>query len=99
MKDICRIFELGYKEVIDLADGTRLGYINDVEIDIDTGQVRSLVIPGRLRLFGLLGREEDKVIPWDRVEKIGGDIILVRSGRSIMTPAELPKTAGEEITA
>ena len=89
MKGICRIYEFGYKEVIDLSDGTRLGYISDVEIDVDSGQVRAAVIPGRLRLFGLLGREEDKVIPWEYIEKIGEDIILVRTRkRQILPEAE-----------
>ena len=30
---ICNISDLQYKEVIDIADGTRYGYIGDVEID------------------------------------------------------------------
>ncbi|MBQ2691927.1 MAG: YlmC/YmxH family sporulation protein [Clostridia bacterium] len=83
---MCRIYEFGYKEVIDLSDGSRLGYISDVEIDIESGQVRSAVIPGRLRRFGLLGREDDKVIPWEHIEKIGEDIILVRSRKHKILP-------------
>lgn len=46
-------------------------------MDLESGQVRALVVPGRLRLFGLLGREEDRYIPWDRVRRFGEDIILV----------------------
>ena len=38
---------------------------------------RALVVPGRRRFFGLLGREEDKVIPWGAVKRFGEDIILV----------------------
>ena len=72
-----RIGELRYKEVISVEDGNRYGYVGDVEIDLETGQVRSLVVPGRRRLFGLLGREEDKVIPWTSVRRFGEDIILV----------------------
>ena len=86
MKGICRIYEFGYKEVIDLSDGSRLGYISDVGIDIESGQVRSAVIPRRLRLIGLLGREVDKVIPWEHIEKIGEDIILVRSRKHKILP-------------
>ena len=48
-----------------------------MEVDLESGQVRALVVPGRLRLFGLLGREEDRYIPWDRVRRFGEDIILV----------------------
>ena len=36
-----------------------------------------MVVPGRRRLFGLLGREEDRYIPWSSVRRFGEDIILV----------------------
>ena len=72
-----RIAELRYKEVISVTDGSRLGYVGDMEGDLESGQGRALVVPGRLRLFGLLGREEDRYIPWDRVRRFGEDIILV----------------------
>lgn len=72
-----RIAELKYKEVISVEDGSRFGFVGDMEIDIDSGQVRALVVPGRRRLFGLLGREEDRYIPWQAVRRFGEDIILV----------------------
>ena len=72
-----RIAELRYKEVISVEDGSRFGYVGDMEVDLETGQVRALVVPGRRRFFGLLGREEDKVIPWGSVRRFGEDIILV----------------------
>lgn len=72
-----RIAELRYKEVISVEDGARYGYVGDMEVDLDTGQVRALVVPGRRRFFGLFGREEDKVIPWSAVKRFGEDIILV----------------------
>ena len=72
-----RIADLRYKEVISVADGSRFGYVGDMEIDLDSGQVRALVVPGRRRLFGLLGREEDRYIPWSAVRRFGEDIILV----------------------
>lgn len=72
-----RIDELRYKEVISVTDGSRFGYVGDMEVDLDSGQVRALVVPGRRRLFGLLGREEDRYIPWGSVRRFGEDIILV----------------------
>ena len=72
-----RIAELRDKEGISVNDGSRVGYVGDMEVDLESGQVRALVVPGRLRLFGLLGREEDRYIPWDRVRRFGEDIILV----------------------
>lgn len=72
-----RLGQLRLKEVISIGDGSRFGYVGDLELDLDNGQVRSLIIPGRLRLFGLLGREEDMVIPWQTVRRFGEDTILV----------------------
>ena len=72
-----RIAELRYKEVISVADGSRFGYVGDLEVDLENGQVQALVVPGRRRLFGLLGREEDRYIPWGAVRRFGEDIILV----------------------
>lgn len=69
--------ELKYKEVIDMGSGCRYGYPKDATVDLATGQVTGLIIPGQLRLFGLLGREEDVTIPWSRVRRVGEDIILV----------------------
>ena len=77
-----RIAQLKYKEVISIADGSRFGYIGDLELDLESGQVRALVVPGRRRLFGLLGREEDTAIPWGDIEKIGTDVLLVRTAVS-----------------
>lgn len=68
---------LRLKEVIGIGDGSRFGYVGDLELDLDSGQVKALVIPGRLRLFGLLGREEDMLIPWDSIRRFGEDTILV----------------------
>ena len=75
----CRVSELRYKEIINVSDGSRYGWVGDVEVDLDSGQVRALVVPGRLRLFGLLGREEDRVFPWEAVRRFGADTILVEN--------------------
>lgn len=72
-----RITNLRNKEIIDIRCGTRYGYVGDLEIDLETGKIRSLVIPGRLRMFGLLGREKEKVFLWENIRRIGEDIILV----------------------
>ena len=76
----CTLAVLRYKEVIDIADGSRYGFVGDVELDMDSGAVKAIVIPGRLRWFGLLGREEDLVFPWSSVKRFGEDIILVEGG-------------------
>lgn len=72
-----RMGELRCKEVIGVADGERYGYVGDVEVDLDSGQIKALVVPGRLRWFGLLGRERDRVFPWSAVRRFGEDVVLV----------------------
>jgi YlmC/YmxH family sporulation protein len=74
---MCRIEELCRKDVINIKDGCRLGFICDVEIDVNDGRVVALVIFGRSRFFGILGREEDVIIPWCNIQTIGEDTVLV----------------------
>jgi len=70
---------LAGKDVINVIDGSCLGVVHDLEFDDKSACVHSLVIPGRPKLWGLLGREEDIRIRWDEVEIIGEDIILTRT--------------------
>lgn len=73
---ICRIQEFRYKDVVCVEDGTRLGYVGDVEIDTKNAQLRSIVIHGKYRWL-FFGREEDIVVPWEEIQIIGEDTILV----------------------
>lgn len=73
----CRITDLRCKDVINLCDGTRLGCVCDVEVDTCNAKVIALVIYGRWRCFGLLGREDDIIINWCDIKVIGADSILV----------------------
>ena len=72
-----RIADLQCKEVVNITDGCRLGYVSDVELDILTGKVVAIVVPGKCRFFGLLGRADDYVIPWQCIRRFGADIIWV----------------------
>lgn len=76
--------DLRYKEVIDVHTGLRLGYVCDLEFDDAEGRLISLVTPGRAKFFGLLGREDDYVLPWGCIVRIGGDIILVEAKGDLM---------------
>ena len=72
-----RVTDLRCKEVINVTDGLRLGFVSDVEILLPEGKVLALVVPGPCRVFGLFGRKDDFVIPWNCIRRIGSDIILV----------------------
>ena len=65
------------KEVIDIKTGLKIGYVDDMEIHYEDAQVKTIIVYGRKRLFGLLGREDDIVIRWKEIEIIGEDTILV----------------------
>ena len=54
---LCRINDFKYKDVVNAGDGVRLGYVGDVELDTESAALTAIVIRGRYRLFGLLGRE------------------------------------------
>ena len=69
--------ELKRKEIINLCDGARLGTICDMEIDPVTGQINSIVVPGPPRLFGMIKSDEEIVIPYNKIKKIGADVILI----------------------
>ncbi len=73
----CRIVDMRNKDVINVKDGTRLGYVSDVEVDTANAKLVAIIIYGRLKLFGLLGREDDCIIDWCDIEVIGEDTILV----------------------
>lgn len=74
---ISKVAELRRKEVIDSVSGVRVGFIDDVEIDTLTASVRSVVIFGRPRLFGIFGKNDDVIIPWSDITLIGEDTVLV----------------------
>ena len=82
---ICTLDELHGKEVIDINNGERLGYIDDLRIDTETSEVVSMLIYGGYRLFGIFGRENDTEIPCSSIRVIGSDVILVSSDSLIYT--------------
>jgi len=76
-----RIAELQYKELVDITDGTRYGFISDLEVNTETGVIESVIVYGRTRCLGLLGREPDLVFPWSAVKRIGADLILIEGAQ------------------
>ena len=72
-----KLTQLQCKEVICVNDGMRLGYISDVLVEVPGGEICAVVVPGPCRILGLFGREDDYIIGWERIRRIGDDIILV----------------------
>lgn len=70
--------ELKNKEVINIFDGKSMGYVSDIEINLEEGSIEGIVIPPPRNFFNIFGRsEEDYVIRWENIKTIGDDVILV----------------------
>ena len=69
--------QLREKEVINVCDGSRLGCPADFEFNVDQGIITALIVPRPSGFLGL-SRANDLIIPWENIECIGTDTILVR---------------------
>lgn len=72
-----KVSELRMRDVVNILDGRRLGVIKDIELDLEKGQVEALILPGSGKFMGIFGKNEDLVIPWEKIKKLGMDVILV----------------------
>ena len=75
-----RLSALRDREVVNVATGERLGYVEDVLLELRSGRLLSLIVPGKAHLFS---REEDLILPWSAIRTLGGDIILVDGERVV----------------
>ncbi len=66
-----------HKEVVNIKNGKRLGYVQDVNADLETGVITSIIVPGTTKLISMFSSTNDIVIPWKDIKCIGDDIILV----------------------
>ena len=69
--------DLVSKEVINIKTGMKIGYVDDMEIHYEDATVKTIIVLGRKKLFGLLGREDDIIIKWKDIQIVGEDTILV----------------------
>ena len=66
-----------HKEVINITDAKRLGYVQDVTADLKTGVITSIIVPGNNKMFNIFNSSNEIVIPWEKIKCIGDEIILV----------------------
>ncbi len=74
---MAKISEFRQKEVLDTVTGKRLGYVCDMEIDDVSGRIISITVPSGKILSSIM-KKSDIIIPWEKIEKIGKDMILVK---------------------
>lgn len=72
-----RLDELESKEVINIRDGVRLGYVCDLELDLACGRICTFIVSCPAKFFGWGGRENLYRVPWEMIYRIGCDYILV----------------------
>lgn len=66
-----------HKEVINITDGKRLGFVQDVTADLKSGIITSIIVPGNSKLLNVFSTNNDIVVPWQNIKCIGDDVILV----------------------
>ena len=72
-----------HKEVINICDGKRLGYVQDVCADLGSGRITSIIVPGATnRFMSLFSNNNDIIIPWEKITCISDDLILVDIGNN-----------------
>ena len=45
-----------HKEVINIKDGRRLGFVQDVTADLETGTITSIIVPGGNKLVNMFSK-------------------------------------------
>ncbi len=72
-----KVSDLRARDVVNILDGKKLGNIVDIDLDLDNGKVTSLILPARNRRYNFFSRREELSVPWNKIIRIGRDVILV----------------------
>lgn len=73
-----KLSELQMKEIIVIEDGRRLGHIHDLEIDVDSGYITSLILLEQNKKGGFFAKGTETSVKWSQITTIGTDVILIR---------------------
>jgi len=72
-----KVSDLRMREVINVLDGKKLGNIIDIDLDLERGKVLAFMLPGQVKGWSFFSKKEELIIPWDKIVRIGRDVILV----------------------
>ena len=65
----CTLEQLRDKEVINVCDGRRLGCVEDIEFEVESGKICALIIEPRGGFLSF-GKEERLFVPWSKIKRI-----------------------------
>ncbi|MFA4886180.1 MAG: YlmC/YmxH family sporulation protein [Desulfotomaculaceae bacterium] len=79
-----RMCELVGKEIVNICNGSRLGVVgdSDMAINIDSGEIQSIILPRKSNFINLWVDRQHLVIPWEAVRKVGSEVIIVELDQS-----------------
>ena len=72
--------DLRRKIVIDINSAQKLGNVNDIDVDVETGKIISIILPPKDIISNLFLKGRERIIPWSAVRAVGGEFILVDLG-------------------
>ena len=72
-----RFSDIRSKDIINISDGASIGHACDLIIDTCKGIITALIVPCGSRIRGFFWGGDEIVIPWNKVVKLGEDVILV----------------------
>lgn len=78
-----KLSEISSKDVINDEDGVKLGKIVDAEIDVATGKIVNVTIYRGFKFFNVFGSKDNVQIPWNKIIKIGNDVVIVENNQKI----------------
>jgi YlmC/YmxH family sporulation protein len=67
-------------EIIEINTGKKIGFIKDFRIDLKSYKIKSIIVP--LKNYSIFSKINSIEIPWEKIIKIGEDVILVE-GESV----------------
>ena len=62
-------------EVIDISTGSKIGYVKDFKVDINTKKIISIFLQSPVKSW--FNKAENIELSWDKIVKIGVDVLIV----------------------
>ena len=72
-----RLSELQNRNLVNVSNGKNIGNIIDVNIDYQSGNIKSFIIESKGSILTFLNKDNDMEVKWNDIQKIGEDVILV----------------------